>query len=286
MGNLIDNLQAAGMTDMKGSASQYEKPMCLRVFEYLYLKDERKQIPSGIPADAGGAAHDAIQAVLCDGLAEEDAIQAAQDRLREHVAIDATDAVKQERYIDDVVDMIIWGIAGCKTITDDWHDAELVPERKFEYTHPFLSIPIIGFIDLSSEKGIIEIKTKWNGLGPPKRDGTRGLRSAKLPTEPERSHVRQVAVYNAATGLPPSIVYATTTDYAVFTPDNCDLLRQESLDHHFNQILHNAIVWENLLSISTDPHVLKYWVQPNWDDFRWRFMPPEYLEQAKELFRI
>ena len=72
--------------------------------------------------------------MLCDGLAEEDAIQAAQDRLREHVAIDETDAIKQERYIDDVVDMIIWGIAGCKTVTDDWRDAELVPERKFEYT--------------------------------------------------------------------------------------------------------------------------------------------------------
>ena len=40
------------------------------------------------------------------------------------------------------------------------------------------------------------------------------------------------------------------------------------------------------LSISSDPNVLRYWIQPSWDDFRWRFMPDDYLQQAKELFKI
>ena len=118
------------------------------------------------------------------------------------------------------------------------------------------------------------------------KDGSRNFRKVKLPTRPDASHIRQVAIYWAATGKMPYLVYVTTEGAVTFSHENCDLLTAESLSHHFNQILHNAVVWENLLTISTDPQVLKYWVQPNWEDFRWRFMPDDYLQQAKELFKI
>ena len=144
----------------------------------------------------------------------------------------------------------------------------------------------MGFVDLTGDRILVEIKTKWNPLGPPRKDGSRSFRKVKTPTRPDPSHVRQVAIYWAATGKMPYLVYINTEGAVTFSHENCDLLTVESLSHHFNQILHNAVVWENLLTISTDPQVLKYWVQPNWEDFRWRFMPDDYLQQAKELFKI
>ena len=162
-------------------------------------------------------------------------------------------------------------------------------EERISLYHPALEksgFEIMGFVDLTGDRILVEIKTKWNPLGPPRKDGSRSFRKVKTPTRPDPSHVRQVAIYWAATGKMPYLVYINTEGAVTFSHENCYLLTVESLSHHFNQILHNAVVWENLLTISTDPQVLKYWVQPNWEDFRWRFMPDDYLQQAKELFKI
>ena len=264
------------------SHSQLEKPACLRIFEYLYLKDERRDIPVGVPATAGGAAHDAIQSVICDGIDIDDAIATACKRIQEHQPISELDDLKRIQYIEDVELIIRNGVDEMAQFGDAIFEAEL----RISLQHPALSQEVMGFVDLTGEKILVELKTKWNPLGQPLKDGSRNFRKVKLPTRPDESHVRQVAIYWAATGKMPYLIYITTEGAVTFSHENCDLLTVKSLSHHFNQILHNAIVWENLLSISTDPQVLKYWVQPNWEDFRWRFMPDDYLQQAKELFKI
>lgn len=268
-----------GITYM--SHSQLERPVCVRLFEYRYLQDKRKDIPVGVPAVAGGAAHDAIQSVICDGIDMEDAIVTAVNRIQSHEPINELDELKTRQYVEDVVLVIENGVDALKDYEDTF-----VAEERVSLQHPELAQEIMGFVDLTGDNSIIEIKTKWNPFGPVKKDGARSPRQAKLAENPDPSHVRQVAIYWAATGKMPTLVYITTQGAVTFSQDNCVLLSAESLDHHFNQILHNAIVWENLLSISTDPHVLKYWIQPNWDDFRWRFMPNNYLNQAKELWKI
>ena len=278
------NIAAIGLTH--GSPSQLEKPICLRLFEYVYLKEERNNIPINVPAVAGGSVHDAIQAILCDGLVPEDSIKLAQKRISEHAPTDETDEIKRDRYVQDVEAMVINGTEGCLSLTSGWFNEAMTAEEQITVEHPKLTMPIIGFVDLIGDFEFIEIKTKWNGLGMERKDGSRGVRKVKLPEVPQPDHVRQVAVYSVATGKKANLVYVSTQGYVTFNPDNCELLSDASLSHHFNQILHNAIVWENLLSISSDPNVLKYWIQPNWDDFRWRFMPDDYLQQAKELFNI
>lgn len=278
------NIAAIGLTH--GSPSQLEKPICLRLFEYVYLKEERNNIPINVPAVAGGSVHDAIQAILCDGLVPEDSIKLAQKRISEHAPTDEADEIKRDRYVEDVEAMVINGTEGCLSLTSGWFNEAMTAEEQITVEHPKLTMPIIGFVDLIGDFEFIEIKTKWNGLGTERKDGSRGVRKVKLPEEPQPDHVRQVAVYSVATGKKANLVYVSTQGYVTFNPDNCELLSDASLSHHFNQILHNAVVWENLLSISSDPNVLKYWIQPNWDDFRWRFMPDDYLQQAKELFNI
>ena len=269
-----------GITYM--SHSQLEKPACLRLFEYRYLKDERRDIPVGVPAIAGGAAHDAIQGVICDGIDAEDAIVTAVNRIQSHEPIDELDALKTAQYVDDVVLVIENGVEALK----DYEDTFVAEERISLQLPELLAQEIMGFVDLTGDNMLIEIKTKWNTFGPVKKDGERSVRQAKLVDKPDPSHLRQVAIYWAATGKMPTLVYITTRGVAIFNQENSEYMTVESLDFHFNQILHNAIVWENLLSISTDPHVLKYWIQPNWDDFRWRFMPDNYFNQARELFTI
>ena len=264
------------------SHSQLEKPACLRIFEYLYLKDERRDIPVGVPATAGGAAHDAIQAVVCDGLDIDEAIAIACKRIQEHQPISELDDLKRIQYIEDVEHIVRIGVEELGKLGDIVFTAE----ERISLQHPKLAQEVMGYVDLTGEKVLVELKTKWNPLGPPRKDGSRSFRKVKTPTRPDPSHVRQVAIYWAATGKMPYLVYINTEGAVTFSHENCDLLTVESLSHHFNQILHNAVVWENLLTISTDPQVLKYWVQPNWDDFRWRFMPDNYLQQARELFKI
>lgn len=277
---LPEHLALANLTYV--SHSQLEKPACLRVFEYLYLKDERRNIPVGVPATAGGAGHDAIQSVVCDGLDIDDAIAVASKRIQEHKSISELDDLKRIQYIDDVDAIVRHGVDALAELGD----LRFAAEERISLQHPKLAQELMGFVDLTGEEILVELKTKWNPLGQPLKDGSRNFRKVKMPERPDQSHVRQVAIYWAATGKMPYLVYITTEGSVTFSHENCDLLTVESLSHHFNQILHNAIVWENLLSISTDPQVLKYWVQPNWEDFRWRFMPDDYLQQARELFKI
>lgn len=279
MKKLPEEWAQQGITYM--SHSQLEKPACLRLFEYRYLKDERRDIPVGVPAVAGGSAHDAIQSVICDGIDLEDAVVTAVNRIQSHEPIDELDELKTRQYVDDVVSVIENGVEALEDYKDTF-----VAEERISLQHPELAQEIMGFVDLTGDNMLIEIKTKWNTFGPVKKDGERSVRQAKLVDKPDPSHLRQVAIYWAATGKMPTLVYITTHGVVTFSHQNCELLSVESLDYHFNQILHNAIVWENLLSISTDPHVLKYWIQPNWDDFRWRFMPNDYLNQAKELWKL
>lgn len=264
------------------SHSQLERPVCLRVFEYLYLKEERRNMPVGVPATGGGAAHDGIQSVICDGLDIDDAIATACKRIQEHKPVSELDDLKRIQYIDDVELLIRNGVDEVEKLGN----LRFTAEERISLQHPKLAQEMMGFVDLTGEEILVELKTKWNPLGQPLKDGSRNFRKVKMPTRPDASHIRQVAIYWAATGKMPYLIYITTEGAVTFSHENCDLLTVESLSHHFNQILHNAIVWENLLSISTDPQVLKYWCQPSWEDFRWRFMPDDYLKQAKELFTI
>jgi hypothetical protein len=264
------------------SASALERPPCLRVFEYLYLGPRRREMPVGVPAIAGTAAHDGIQGVVCDGTDIEDALAEASSHIRSHKPISDLDELKTNQYVEDVELVINNGVEALAP----YAGMNMWPEERITLTRKELALPMIGFVDIGSDDVIIELKTKWSPLGPPKKDLTRSFRKVKLPTRPDEAHVRQVAVYWAATGKMPILIYITKEGSVTFTADNCADLQTKSLLRRFNQLLHNAIVWENLLSISTDPKVLAMYIQPAWEDFRYRFMSDEFLKEARELYSV
>lgn len=263
------------------SPSSLEKPVANWVFDYVYLRGRRRDIQVGAPAPAGGAAHDAIQNVVCDGEDIDDAIAEAQQRLMEHTPKNALDEHKRDRYIDDMDAMVRNGVEAMTA----FQAVEPTKEKVLGYEHPRLDIPVIGYADFVTDNQIIELKTKWSRAGAVKKDGTRGFSIPAMPKRPDAAHVRQVAFYYAASGKLPSIVYISANNYMIFNQDNCDLLSIPSLQFHMEQLLMNAIVRQNLLKISNDPQVLAWYCQPDWNDFRWD-IGDDFLSEAKELWRL
>tara|TARA_R110001606_G_scaffold373410_1_gene530768 strand:- start:632 stop:1489 length:858 start_codon:yes stop_codon:yes gene_type:complete len=268
------------------SPSALENPSCLRIFKYLHLGDRRNDMPVGVPAIAGTAAHDAIQGVVCDGLVVESAVEDAKKYIQQHNPISELDDLKRLQYIDDVELLIHNGLEEIAKLGDVKYESEM----RVSLFHPALEksgLEMMGFADLASENRIVELKTKWNSLSAPLKNGDRKFRNVKMPTRPDPAHVRQVSLYWAATGRKPVLIYITTEGSVTFSEENCDLMTTSALSRSFNQLLHNAVVWQNLLSISTDPKVLAMFVQPAWEDYRWRlFMPRDYLSEAEELFKV
>lgn len=263
------------------SPSAIEKPLANWVFDYVYLGGRRRDIRVGAPAPAGGAAHDAIQAVVCDDVEIGDAIADAEGRLFDHAARDDLDEQKKQRYIDDMGAMVANGVEAMT----HFGDIDATKEQVLGYEHPRLDLPIIGYADFCSSDCIIELKTKWARAGAVRKDGSRGFSIPSAPKKPDAAHVRQVAFYYAASGKLPSIVYISANDYVIFNSENCEELSVPNLQRGMEQLLMGAIVRQNLLKISNDPVVLAGYTMPDWNDFRWN-IGDEFLEEAKELWKL
>jgi hypothetical protein len=263
------------------SPSQIEKPLANWVFDYVYLGGRRRDIRVGAPAPAGGAAHDAIQEVICDGTDIDDAIAGAESRLLDHASRDELDEQKKQRYIADMGKMVNNGVEAMA----HFGNIDATKEQVLGYEHPRLDIPIIGYADFCSSDCIIELKTKWARAGAVRKDGSRGFSVPTAPKRPDAAHVRQVAFYYAASGKLPSIVYISANDYVIFNSENCEELSVPNLQRGMEQLLMGAIVRQNLLKISNDPEVLAWYVQPDWNDFRWN-IGDDFLSEAKELWRL
>ena len=263
------------------SPSAIEKPLANWVFDYVYLGGRRRDIKVGAPAPAGGAAHDAIQEVICDGEDIEEAVAKAESRLLDHTSKNDLDEQKKQRYIDDMGAMVANGVEAMT----HFGDIDATKEQVLGYEHPRLDLPIIGYADFCSSDCIIELKTKWARAGAVRKDGSRGFSIPSAPKKPDAAHVRQVAFYYAASGKLPSIVYISANDYVIFISENCEELSVPNLQRGMEQLLMGAIVRQNLLKISNDPAVLAWYVQPDWNDFRWN-IGDEFLEEAKELWKL
>lgn len=263
------------------SPSALESSVAYWVWNYCYLGPRRRDVPVGAPAPAGGAAHDAIQEVICDGEDIEEAVAKAESRLLDHTSKNDLDEQKKQRYIDDMGAMVANGVEAMT----HFGDIDATKEQVLGYEHPRLDLPIIGYADFCSSDCIIELKTKWARAGAVRKDGSRGFSSASLPKKPDPAHARQVAFYHAASGKKPSIIYITAKDYIIFDETNCEDLQVPALQARMEQLLSNAFIRQNLLKISNDPKVLAGYCQPDWNDFRWD-IGDEFLSEAKELWKL
>jgi len=96
----------------------------------------------------------------------------------------------------------------------------------------------------------------------------------------------QLAIYQKALKITPSICYINEAEAVLFTPFNCEELKAENLAKCVEEMRQKALVRQNLLKLSDDPKVLASIVDPEWDHpYQWK-LEDEYLQKARELWQF
>lgn len=259
------------------SASSLNKPQANFIFEKVYLSaEQRKNIIVGENAALGTSVHEAIQAVLAHGQDIDEAIANAEVAFDFHPANKSQE--KREKFRTEIHDMVHMGV---DAMASEFAGAQ--EERKIELELDGVVLPIIGFIDLHKQESncFAEIKTK--AISMRNVDGNIRWAKAVIPKSPAKEHVRQAAIYNAATGAEPHIVYVSSHKTVSFNQANCEALSDESLKRALSDIRDKAIRLQNLFAISNDPKKLAGLLEPDFGSFWW---PDEFMKEAKELWKL
>ena len=178
--------------------------------------------------------------------------------------------------------MIINGHEAHKTIPDfDKCKPEIEAYKVFDG----IQIPVHGYADLKG-KMVIEDKCKFPKQVRLKKDNTRSWLTVKLPDKPTSDHLLQTDFYHYATGLPIYICYINEETFKVFHAGNYDLLKPEAIMSRLPNFIQRCKVRQNLLSISNNPKVIKDYIQPDFENFKWKNeLDPDYLINAMNYWK-
>ena len=264
------------------SASQLNPSVGNWLFRYVYLsQEERRSIGVGERAAIGTSVHTAIQSIVCHGVDIEEAIEAAQIAFDFHDADE--DEVMRVKFRECIPAMIQQGVDVC--VENGFTGA--IDEERIETWLNDVNIPVIGFVDMLVEGSMFaELKTKAPRKTKLLKDGTQGWSKATLPKKPEFSHICQAAIYWHALRVTPSIIYIAEHDAVIFNAYNCEELQADGIAYALNEMRQRALIRQNLLRVSTDPKVLASITDPDWGHmYQWK-IKEEWLERAKELWKI
>jgi len=260
------------------SPSQLTRPISVWMFEYIALnKDLRRTIVVGENAAFGTSVHQGIQGIICSG---QDIETVSEDAL---TSFDFHPANKSEEKRKAYRELIRPAIeTGVSLLGNDFGGSEA--EKKIELYLPGVHLPIIGYVDMHTDKTFCEMKTKAPRQNPPKKDGTRTFGKASLPKEPLFDHILQSAVYYKATGAAPHIAYISPNDGIVFDSSNCEMLKPSGINFAVEEIRKKAILRQNLINISTDPKVLAGLIEADFNHpFYWDH---NFKQEAKDLWTV
>ena len=277
MEDLITKFRDVGITHF--SQSQLNQPLDVWAFKYVALSaEDRKKMRVGYKAIYGTAVHNGIQDLLVNGISEFDtSLQNSIAGYDLETAKDG-DEIRGEMYRQYIEPAMANGYEALK---DNFSDA--IAETKIELILPDVVLPIIGYVDLIKDNLLCEMKTKIGNPNPVKKDGTRTLGKVKIPDRPQREHIEQVAIYSAATGCIPSIMYVSHEEATVYTPFNCEDLLQYNLDAALERVRLKALKRQNLITFSNDINVIGSILEPDFNHpYFWDMEQKEY---AMEIFR-
>ena len=261
------------------SASACNKPPVNWMFDYVYLnKEQRRKIVVGWNAILGTCCHEAIQAVLCHGQSVEDAT--AQSVMTYELYNGDQNDDKFLKFKEVLPDMIEVGVSALSEVFSGAQD-----ERKIELELDGVVLPIIGYVDLSKDGQLAEIKTKAPRAGAVKASGERSWSKGSLPKLPSWEHTIQCAIYSKATGYVPNICYVSHKEHVTFTPSNCERLSEEALSYALEELRRKCILRQNLIAVSPDPKVLASIMEPDFNGNNSFFWADEYMQEAKDLFK-
>ena len=264
------------------SASQLLRTPAKWVFDYLYLTpEERSQVGVGERAAVGTSVHNAVQAIVCHGADMIETIEAVQIAFDFHNADE--DDILRVKFRECIPAMVENGVNIC--VENGFIGA--IDEERIECWLDDVNIPVIGFVDLLVQDSMFaEMKTKAPRKTKLLKDGSQGWAKATLPKSPEFTHVCQSAIYWHALRVTPSIIYIAEHDAVIFNAYNCQELQADGIAYALNEMRQKALIRQNLLNVSADPKVLASIIDPDWGHmYQWK-MKEEWLERAKDLWKI
>lgn len=135
-------------------------------------------------------------------------------------------------------------------------------QRKIEIEFEDIPIPVIGYIDLTYEDCIRDIKT-----------------TARLLSDTPSSICRQLSLYSLAENKPAYV------DFLHVTSKKADVVTREitNVEENVSVLRKAAFAMMNLLSYSDDIRTVASLLYPDFDDWRWS---DEDIEAAKNLWSI
>ena len=213
----------------------------------------------------------ANHALICDGVYEVKRSKAEKDA--EAPVVSGTFLELTAR---NTADGLREATQGANSVTDGRWASIMLEDNELYHT---------GEIDVEAHGGVVEIKTMW----PSVSDTKQGFRIKSLPAKPDPFHVRQVALYwhwlrQSSENEPVKIVYSNCIGYRIFSSENCRALSQNILHEKVQQLALIARTRENLMKTAGNKEQLFSLVRPNFDDWMWANVPPEYRRAANELW--
>lgn len=122
----------------------------------------------------------------------------------------------------------------------------IVGERPVNYLFKPAEVLTTGHIDLSDLTKAIEIKSKYKQRKGLLKDGvTRAFHKTKL--EPTYSYFLQTNFYALATGLKPYLLMADSSQYKIYSIENCQEFEPEHQQKYFDHIRQACVRRERLM---------------------------------------
>ena len=95
----------------------------------------------------------------------------------------------------------------------------------------------------------------------------------------------QVDFYWSVFKVPVYLCYINEESYKVFHAGNCEELKPENIKKRIPKIIQRCKIRQNLMKLSTDPNVVKDYIQPQFDHYFWRNeMEEDYLTDAIKFY--
>ena len=223
-----------------------------------------------------------------DGMEETKAIAEAMQRFNKYKPRDwddGKDAEEFEAFKEYIPDMILHAAEG---VHEAFKHANMI-EGEYQRWHnePKIDVPIMLYQDYSGGGKQTDLKAKPPLRNPPKKDGTRSWRVPKVEgMVPNAQQQIQQAVYNKATGEPPSLLFVSASGYYIADADNCDQLKHDALEKAYAEAVRSWQISQNLLKAANGSwRTLAGLVQPDFNEIARRH-GPSIVDVANQLWRF
>jgi len=133
-----------------------------------------------------------------------------------------------------------------KCVEEIFGNKKIVAERYVSSKSEDMIHDIIGRIDYESEESFMELKTKPPSLKKKRNKDEYYMATTQLPTEPDPTHVSQVAFYYHCTKRKPHLVYVNENEYKIFD-DQYYQLSPNYLEERYNFMTQRLKSWEELI---------------------------------------